>query len=196
MREELLGLIPEFNLIEDADLREKCIQTWLVAMEEYGWTPQDLLRLPFTLLIDPCPANFIEHMRAVTLTALGAAEAMREIYGDHLPINMDYLLAGALLHDIGKLVEYEFRPDGLAAQSRTGTLLRHPFTGMHLAARSGLPAEVLHMIAVHAAEGDKVKRSIEATIINHADFINFESLKRAQEGSGSAARLKNTDFKG
>ena len=190
MREELLELIPEFNLIEDVDLRERCIQTWLTAMEEYGWTPQELLKLPFTLLIDPCPANFIEHVRAVTLTSLGTAEAMREVYGDRLPINIDFLLAGALLHDLGKLVEYEFRPDGLAAQTRTGALLRHPFTGMHLAARFGLPAEVLHMIAAHAAEGDRVKRSTEATIINHADFVNFESLKRAQAVGGPAARLK------
>ena len=46
MREKLLDLIPEFNLIEDADLREKTIRTWELAMEEGGWTLDDLARMP------------------------------------------------------------------------------------------------------------------------------------------------------
>jgi hypothetical protein len=33
------------------------------------------------------------------------------------------------------------------------------------------------MIAAHAKEGDLVKRSKEATILYHADFTNFETLK-------------------
>jgi hypothetical protein len=75
MRARLLELIPEFNLIQDTDLREKCLKTWEAAMEESGWTPDDLTRMPFTLLINPCPASFIDHTRAVTLTAIRSAEA-------------------------------------------------------------------------------------------------------------------------
>ena len=63
--------------------------------------------MPFTLLINPCPASFIDHTRAVTLTAIRAAEVFAEIYGDRVPVNMDRLIAGGLLHDIGKLLEYE-----------------------------------------------------------------------------------------
>ena len=74
MRERLLELIPEFDLIEDDELREKCIETWEAAMEEGGWTPDALARMPFTLLINPCPASYIDHVRAVTLTAVRAAE--------------------------------------------------------------------------------------------------------------------------
>ncbi|HHN93689.1 MAG TPA: HDIG domain-containing protein [Anaerolineae bacterium] len=189
MRERLLQLIPEFDLIADDDLREKTIQTWLEAMEESGWTPDALAQMPFTLLIDPCPASYIEHIRAVTLTALRAAEVFAEIYGERLPVNTDYLISGGLLHDIGKLLEYENRADGVTVQTYAGKLLRHPFTGMELAARNGLPVEVQHIIAAHAGEGDKVIRTTEATLINHADFMNFHSLKRLGQDKHLAARM-------
>lgn len=189
MRDRLLALVPEFALIQDEALREKTIRTWELAMDEGGWTPDDLARIPFTLLINPCPASYIEHVRAVTLTALRAAEVFAQVYGERLPVNPDILVAGGLLHDIGKLVEYENREDGMTVQTYAGKLLRHPFSGMELAARCGLPAEVLHIIAAHAGEGDKVVRSTEATLINHADFMSFHSFKRRLEKKHLAAKL-------
>jgi HD superfamily phosphodiesterase len=135
MRKRLLELMPEFDLIEDADLKEKTIRVWEIAMEESGWTPDALTEMPFTLLINPCPASYIEHIRAVTLTAVRTAVVFAEIYGDRVPVDMDTLVSGGLLHDIGKLLEYEKRDDGLTVQTHAGKLLRHPFTGMELAAR-------------------------------------------------------------
>ena len=42
---------------------------------------------------------------------------------------------------------------------------------------AGLPAEVLHIIAMHAGEGNLGKRIAEAVIVHHCDFIHFESVK-------------------
>jgi putative nucleotidyltransferase with HDIG domain len=188
MREKLLKLVPEFDLIQDKELREKTIQVWEAAMERGGWTPDTLLQMPFTLLINPCPANLIEHIRAVTLTAYHSAKLFGEIYGDRVPINQDLLIAGGLLHDIGKLLEYEYKGD-VTAQTAYGALVRHPFSGAALAYEFGLPGEVQHMIAAHAGEGDKVKRSPEATLINKADFMSFETLRDLQIKKESAAKL-------
>jgi putative nucleotidyltransferase with HDIG domain len=189
MRERLLEIVPEFNMIQDQELREKAIRVWEVTMERSGWTPDGLLQMPFTLLINPCPASFIEHVRAVTLTAYRSAQLFGEIYGERVPINMDYLVAGGLLHDIGKLLEYEGHDDGLAVQTPYGALVRHPFSGAALAHEFGLPAEVQHMIAAHAGEGDKLKRSPEATLINKADFMSFETLRDLQIKKEPSARL-------
>lgn len=190
MRKRLLELVPEFDLIQDADLREKCLKAWEAALKEGGWTPDDLTRIPFTLLINPCSASYIEHTRAVTLTAVRAAEVFAEIYGDRVPVDMDLLVAGGLLHDIGKLLEYENREDGTTVQTPSGKLLRHPFSGMALAARFDLPAEVQHIIAAHAGEGDKVQRTTEATILNHADFTSFHSILRLMQKKELAARME------
>lgn len=182
MRNTLLKLLPEFTLIQDTELREKALQCWELALAEGGWSVGALLEMPFTLLITPCPANLIEHVRGVTLTALRAAEVFKQIYGDQLPVNQDVLIAGGLLHDVGKLLEYTQTSEGKVVQSPGGRLLRHPFSGTALAARCGLPIEVQHIIATHAGEGDKGHRSTEATLINHADFMHFHSLLRLAGG--------------
>ncbi len=189
MRERLLEIVPEFGLIQDQALREKTIRVWEAALERGGWTPDGLLEMPFTLLINPCPANYIEHVRAVTLTAYRTAQLFGEIYGERVPINLDYLVAGGLLHDIGKLLEYEHHEGGLAVQTSYGALVRHPFSGAALAYEFGLPMEVQHMIAAHAGEGDKLKRSPEATLLNKADFMSFETLRDLQIKKEPSARL-------
>jgi putative nucleotidyltransferase with HDIG domain len=189
MRQRLLELMPEFMLIQDEELRDKTIRVWEAAMERGGWTPDALTQMPFTLLINPCPASYIEHIRAVTLTAYRAAELFGEIYGERVPLEMDYLVSGGLLHDIGKLLEYEPGDNGMTVQTDYGRLMRHPFSGAALAHEFGLPMEIQHMIAAHAGEGDKVKRSPEATLINKADFMSFETLRDLQMRKDLKARL-------
>ena len=104
-------------------------------------------------------------------------ERKRKFYGDVLPIDMDVLVAGAILIDVGKLLEYERDSTGKIVQSEYGKLLRHPFSGVGLAMRFDLPARVCHMIAMHAKEGDAGQRTIEGLIVHHADFMTFEPFK-------------------
>jgi putative nucleotidyltransferase with HDIG domain len=101
---------------------------------------------------------------------------MQEYLGKALPIDMDTVIAGAILIDVGKLLEYE-KVNGKAVQSKRGQMLRHPFTGVALAMECGVPDEVCHMIAAHAGEGDLVKRTVEAYIVHHADFMSFLPFK-------------------
>ena len=173
----LTELVPEFDLIENVELRDRCIEVWMEAIDLGGWTIDDLDEIPFTLLIDECPASFLEHVRAVTLAAIAVSETANKIFGERFPINRDYLIAGCLLHDIGKLLEYT-EVDGVYVKSEYGKLLRHPFSGVALAAQYGIPDEVLHMIATHAKEGDLGHRTPEATILYHCDFAMFEPFKR------------------
>jgi len=173
MKAELARLFREVELIGDPLLREKVLSVWEEAMKEGGWKLEDLEQIPFTLVIEKAPFNLVEHTRAVTLSAFSMGKAMVEVYGDAVEINFDYLVAGGLLHDVGKLLEYE-RKDGKFVKSLRGKRLRHPVSGAILAARLGLPEEIQHIIAAHSKEGDFTKRSIEATLVYHADFSNFE----------------------
>jgi putative nucleotidyltransferase with HDIG domain len=181
MDEQLLERIPEVELIGDRELREKVLSVWQEALELGGWELSDLDEIPFTLLIPDCPVGYLDHVRAVTRTAVETAKVMASTYSQLISINMDHLVAGALLHDIGKLLEYR-RQGERTVKSRRGELLRHPFTGAALSFKHGLPDEVTHIVALHAGEGKGAKRSVEAIIITHADFINYESLKASLEG--------------
>ena len=176
MQEAVEQLWPELAWIADDDLRRAVRETWVRAFENSPLQPDDLKQIPFTLLIPDCPATFMEHKRCVVHIAKRSAEAMQEFLGRALPIDLDVVIAGAILADVGKLLEYEKR-DGQATQSRRGQLLRHPFTGVHLALACGVPDAVAHIIATHAAEGNLVQRSTEAFIVHHADFMSYEPFK-------------------
>lgn len=180
MRESVEQLWPELEWIEDAALREQVTRTWVVALERSPLDPRDLEQIPFTLLIPDCPATFMEHKRCVVHIARRSAEAMDEFLGRALPIDLDVVIAGAILADVGKVLEYE-RVDGVAVQSARGQALRHPFTGVAVAMECGVPDSVCHIIATHAGEGNMVKRSTEAWIVHHADFMSYEPFKNLKK---------------
>ncbi|UCF21662.1 MAG: HD domain-containing protein [Gemmatimonadota bacterium] len=176
MRQEVEGLWPELEWIQNDELRDQVTKTWVRSFELSPLEPTDLTKIPFTLLVPDCPATFMEHKRCVVHIARRAAESMREFLGRALAIDMDTVIAGAILADVGKLLEYE-KVGGEVRQSERGKALRHPFTGVAIAMECGVPDSVCHIIAAHAAEGDLVKRSTEAYIVHHADFMSYLPFK-------------------
>jgi putative nucleotidyltransferase with HDIG domain len=177
MREAVNRLWPEIEWIGDAQLREQVTLTWIKALERSPLKPGDLETIPFTLLVPNCPVTFMEHKRCVVHIARDSARAMQEFMGRALPVDVDAVIAGAILADVGKLLEYEIGEDGKTRQSERGEALRHPFTGVALALECGVPDSVCHIIAAHAAEGDLVKRTTEAYIVHHADFMAYLPFK-------------------
>lgn len=178
MTEEIKKLWPELEWISDPDLREKTARTWEVALERSILTAEDLNRIPFTLLCGPdLKVTFMDHKRCVVHVAREAGIKMNGFFRNDLPVNMDVLISGAILADVGKMLEYELDASGKAVQGKYGQYLRHPFSGVSLAEECGVPPEVCHIIAAHAHEGDLVKRTTEAYIVHHADFMTFLPFK-------------------
>ncbi|HDR68697.1 MAG TPA: HDIG domain-containing protein [Bacteroidaceae bacterium] len=178
MRLEVLKLWPEMDWIRDRELREKTIKTWENALEKSVLSAEDLKQIPFTLLCGPdLKVSFMDHKRAVVHIAMESGKKMNDFFGDELPVNMDVLISGAILADVGKLLEYTLDENKKAVQGNYGKYLRHPFSGVSLAESCGVPPEVCHIIAAHAGEGDMVKRSTEAYIVHHADFMTFLPFK-------------------
>jgi len=176
MKDKVLKIWPEIAWIKDKGLREKTLDCWVYAVEKSVLSPEDLEVIPFSLLIKDCNVSFMNHKRTCVQLSVDIAKRMKENFGDEIQIDMDLLLAGAILIDIGKLLEYD-KVDGKLSTSKAGKLLRHPFSGVALADRFHLPPEVQHIIAYHAKEGDFAKRSVEAIIVHHADFVSFEPFK-------------------
>lgn len=171
-------LWPELEWIDNLELREKTARTWQLALDKSVLKAHDLHKIPFTLLCGPdMKVSFMAHKRCVVHLARVCGEKMKEFFRDELPVNMDVLISGAILADVGKLLEYELDSTGKAVQGKYGKFLRHPFSGVSLAEQCGLPPEVCHIIAAHAGEGDLVKRSTEAYIVHHADFMAFEPFR-------------------
>lgn len=177
MNAAVLKLWPELEWIADEDLREATAKTWELALERSPLTPEDLETIPFTLLVPDLKVSFMAHKRLVVHVSRDAAVQMNKFLAPDVHCDMDTVIAGAILADVGKLLEYAHGDDGETVKSDTGKYLRHPFTGVGLAMEAGVPDRVAHIIAAHAGEGDMVKRSPEAYVVHHADFMTFLPFK-------------------
>lgn len=177
MREKIKNIWAEIELIKDADIKEKTYKCWEYTIENSPLEPEDLEVIPFSLLIDDCDISFMNHKRTAVQLSIEIAKIMEKNFDKDVKINWDYLISGAILIDVGKLLEYE-KVDGKLTTSKDGKLLRHPFSGVAVADRFNLPSEIQHIIAYHSKEGDLGKRTIESIIVHHADFVSFEPFKR------------------
>ncbi len=175
---------PQLSRIRDEALRRKVVDVYVDACARGGWHDvEDLRRIPFTLLTKCHGVSYAEHVVAVTEGALGLAEAMERACR-RLPFAIDHdrLVAGGLLHDVGKLLEFESDGAGGCRKSRAGRCARHPISGAILAGRHGLPDEIVNIIACHAKEGDGRPQVVETVLVHQADFATFDPLVMKNDG--------------
>lgn len=180
MFQSWIEVFPEIGLIRDRELQKQVEAVCADALEIGGWTLDDLDRIPFTLLIPGTSISYRTHVRAVTRMADSVYREYEAMYEAPFRLDYDALIAGALLHDVGKIVEYTRGAQGETVKSELGKHLRHPFSGTGLAMKHGVPAHICHIIAVHAGEGDGRYRSPEAVLVNKLDMLNFTSLRAFQ----------------
>jgi len=141
---EIKELWPELEWIRNKKLREETENTWKLALSKSVLSVDDLQRIPFTLLCGPdLKVSFMDHKRSVVHIARECGLKMKEFFGKELPVDMDVLISGAILADVGKLLEYVLDKNGNAVQGNYGKFLRHPFSGVSLAEQNNIPAEVL-----------------------------------------------------
>jgi len=172
----------QLGLIKDKELTEKVVKCWAEAAEKGNWkTKEDILKIPFTLALEEqTNINLIEHTIAVTEAAYSMAKVEENTYGQksgYISVNYDYLIAGGLLHDVGKPVEIEPDGKGYFRKSKAGKLLRHPSYGAAIGYKVGIPDEILNTIANHSSEGEGRPRTKETWLVMQADFAFFNPIK-------------------
>ena len=176
VREEL----PEVEQIADSGLREKVVEAWATALGRSSFGAIAEIRPSGNPNTPPLKVGTqADHIRGVTRLAMVIADEMTAMFPD-LKVNRDLLIAGALCHDVGK--PWEFDPENQArwkgAPRAAGwPSIRHPAYGVHVCLSVGLPEEVAHMAAAHSGEGELVVRSLENTIVHHADYTFWGTLE-------------------
>jgi 3'-5' exoribonuclease len=194
--------IKEMNVVQDVDIKEflpsskRDIEEMVKELMGYTGTINDpyLHKLldslfgneEFMLLFKKAPAakeihhvylgGLLEHTLEVTKLCLGFLNHFTDI-------NRDLLVAGALLHDIGKV--YEFSYDRFIDYSTQGRLLGHIAIGVGLIEEKikvikGFPEEskmlLEHLIISHHGENEYgspiVPKTVEALILYSLDNLN------------------------
>jgi 3'-5' exoribonuclease len=131
-----------------------------------------------------CVGGFLEHTLNVTRTCVHLAEKYTDLYPDMLPpLDKDLIIAGAMLHDIGKLRELRTSAAG-TEYSAAGELIGHILQGRdiirEMAAGREIDAEKLlrleHVIVAHQRLPEwgspKPPMTPEAMIVHYADDLD------------------------
>lgn len=178
---QIAELFPNLMDIQDTSLRDCVSAVWNEAITTgcggSGWTFDELREVKFTLLAGDIDMTFIAHLNSCARQCIAIADVLESAFSCDIPINRDHLIAGALLADCGKPLEFDRDKGGNIVKGHFGQMLRHPFSGVAMCYKHGIPAEVMHIVATHSHEGDKVDRTIESIIFHHADFVDFDIAK-------------------
>ncbi|MFB6123699.1 MAG: HD domain-containing protein [Haloferacaceae archaeon] len=167
---------PAIAEITDDELRAGVLRAWTASLDETGhdlfevpWFPpvQEELNLP--------DERLVPHVNDVVESAVALADCLRDRRGSD--VSMDLVRAGALVHDVSKL--YEFDADG---ETAIHDALGHPHYGVVPAARGELPAAVLNVVLSHSGRTSVEPSTLEAVII-----------KRADEAAAAAIRAEAND---
>jgi 3'-5' exoribonuclease len=129
-------------------------------------------------------SGYLEHVLNVTRTCCHLADKYSELYNDlSSPINKGVVVAGAALHDIGKLRELEVTPAG-ADYTPAGCLIGHVLQGRDIvreaAAGRDIDPDILlrleHVIVSHQRLPEwgapKPPMTPEALIVHYADDLD------------------------
>jgi putative nucleotidyltransferase with HDIG domain len=173
---------PELGEITDGELRDKVVEAWALALSQTEYPSVEAIPGsggPGTPALRR--GTQTEHLRGVARMALGMADALEAVVGP-LGIDRDVLLAGGLCHDLGKAFEFSPRNQARwrADPARAGfPAIRHPVYGVYLALTVGLPESVAHIAGAHSAEGERIQRSLENTLVSAADHAFWAAAGRA-----------------
>jgi 3'-5' exoribonuclease len=111
---------------------------------------------------------------------VGVATLCRETAHLHPRLRSDLLLAGALVHDVGRTLELS--PGPSFAPTEEGRLLGHVHLGLRLVEQrsellsAGERAELLHCVAVH--HDARAARTAEAAVLYHANQLDAVAATR------------------
>jgi 3'-5' exoribonuclease len=206
-RYEPQGMFEELLLI----VRQRIADTALRALVEKILTDnrEDLLRIPAARHNHHAfAAGWLEHTLSVTRTVIFLADKYAEYYDElEPPLDKSMAVAGAILHDVGKLRELEQRPDG-TVYTASGALIGHLLQGRDIvreaAAACPLPPDTLlrleHLIIAHQRLPEwgspKPPMTPEALIVHYADDIDAKfhmmaEILRNDASEGPVTSKKN-----
>jgi 3'-5' exoribonuclease len=176
---ELLAIARQH--IANAALR-KLVETLLAANREALLTHPAARRNHHAYI-----GGLLEHTLSVTRTCVFLADKYADYYPEMKPpLDKDLVVAGGILHDIGKLREMEQRPEG-AAHTAEGALIGHILIGRDMVREAAamksqppLDADMLlrleHLIIAHQGRYEwgspKLPMTPEALLVHCADDID------------------------
>lgn len=151
--------------------------------------------------------GLVWHTDNVYRISMAMANEVERIYGAGI-VSRPLLVAGSLLHDIGKVEEYTQNPESMGAEMSPDSIFEgHPLMGVRMidrmAVRLGIEGTeevklLEHLVASHHENiewGALTKPAIpEATIIARADYLDATMYRQAKKLKGLEPGKGQTEY--
>lgn len=180
-KEAIRKAFPLIAEIEHVKLQESVVKAWYIAWKESSF--KNLEDAPFGLPQDApvgvTPAKgdtLVKHTNAAASAALAMGRLLIQQYD--VKINLDYVIAGAILHDLDKIVMYE-RKGGRIVHSELAGKIVHGAYGGHIALLAGLPQDIVFIIMAHSPKVDVKLTSPEGRLVSFGDEGMLRALQAA-----------------
>ena len=113
--------------------------------------------------------GLLQHTYAVAKMCISIAEDLKRIY--RADIDMDSLIAGALLHDIGKV--WGIKKSKSGKWQTVGSTIDHTMLGTAELHARHFPEKIVHIVASHFGDqGPTPPQTIEAYIVHTVDNMD------------------------
>ena len=129
------------------------------------------------------PGGLVEHIVATGNIALNICDVVEHVYQGK--VNLDYVIAGIILHDIFKPATY-VEEEGRYYASPLGERLNHLTLAASDLIHRGFPLDLVHIVSAHhGGQASPIRpRTVEALICHLADYadsqLNGEVLRAAR----------------
>jgi 7,8-dihydroneopterin 2',3'-cyclic phosphate phosphodiesterase len=182
-------LLKMADRIKDRELRKKVIDVLKnpkLSNRKFKYRAADPEKLPSSINYHHVfEGGNVEHTYAVTLLCIRTAETLKEVYG--AKIDMDALIASALIHDFGKLWTVEKKKGSWEATDLT---LDHTILGSAELYAREFPEKVIHIVASHfGMQGPTPPSTIEAVILHYMDDFDASTDMSEQEKQEKLVKL-------
>ena len=176
--DDLADVFPALDDVDDPALRAGVVEAYAVALGDTDWT--DLREVPWlpdeqARLGLPDESN-VEHVNEVAALATGMADTLLASR-PAVDLDRDLVVAGALVHDVSKLYEFAAGRTGADAATPYYDLLGHPYVGVAVCERAGLPIEVSHVVLSHTSRTTVEPATLEAEVVRRADEVAAAAIR-------------------
>jgi hypothetical protein len=156
-------LFPGIARINDLDIQEKVVEMW-----GRMWRRSGLPSLEKTPADRDDIFTLVKHTNVTVELSLGMAQKLIDEYG--VSINIDNLLAIAILHDADQIVLRE-KKGNRVQPTELERRIPHGVFGGFIALEVGLPPDIAHGIMFHRPGMEPV--TIEGVILKYCDNANY-----------------------
>lgn len=154
-----------------AGLRDMVIEAWVRCWRESD--NKDLGKAPFRCELEGDIETLVRHTNATAKMTIAAAKEFERIY--QVTLNRDWLLAGAILHDVDKVILQRRNENKVEITERARQIV-HGKYGAEIAEQVGIPRGIVNIIASHSANHpSEPPASAEAILVARVDGASYDS---------------------